>query len=53
MEACGSEVIRADGHLDGRTLPDTDLGAVKVGLDRHTLCRYLPTEPEESQYEDI
>jgi hypothetical protein len=24
-----------------------------VGLDRHTLCRRLPTEPEESQYEDI
>ena len=53
VEACGSEVIRADGHLDGRTLPDTDLGAVKVGLDRHTLCRCLPTEPEENQYKDI
>ena len=53
MEACGSEVIRADGHLDGRTLPDTDLGAVEVGLDRHTLCHGLTTKPEESQYEDI
>jgi hypothetical protein len=24
-----------------------------VGLDRHTLCRCLTTEPEESQYKDI
>ena len=53
VEACGSEVIRADRHLDGRTLPYTDLGAVKVGLDRHSLCRRLTTEPEESQYKDI